>query len=217
MPILSCQNILRFLPLFCVFFVSEVHAQAKLDCTPFNSVGCHSFNELVGAGDADIVGKIKSSGRAARVCFAEYEDNFSIIAFGVPSETDWHKRKDGVSYASRPMFSSFTRYKDGVEFESHLLRITWEKIGDDGDWYAEGTGPTRESSHLIISPDEINFTVKWTNKASTITTFQFSMRVATGRFKETYDYKDAKGKPISIDATGHCVRYQDGAPEIPRL
>ncbi len=217
MPILSCQRILRFLSLAFIFFVSDAHAQARLDCTKFNSAGCASFNELVGARDTDIVGKIKSNGRAARVCFVEYEDNFSIVSFGVPSETDWRKQKDGVSYLSRPMFSSFTRYKDGVEFESHFLRITWEKIGEDGDWHAEGTGAGHENSHLLISPDEINFVAKWTNKLNTITTFQFSMRVATGRFKETYYFKDDKGKPNSTDASGHCVRYQDGAPEFPKL
>ena len=55
----------------------------------------------------------------ARVCFVEYEHNFLIVSFRVPSETGWHKRKDGV------------------QSESSSVGIIWQKIGEDGDWYAE--------------------------------------------------------------------------------
>jgi hypothetical protein len=89
------------------------------------------------AGSTSAGNSTTQKGRVARVCFVEYEHNFLIVSFRVPSETDWHKRKDGPSYFARPMASSFTRYKNGVQSESSSVGIIWQKIGEDGDWYAE--------------------------------------------------------------------------------
>ena len=47
----------------------------------FNSSGCHSFNELVAAKDTGVLREIDSESKAARVCFVESEDNFTILSY----------------------------------------------------------------------------------------------------------------------------------------
>src|SRR5208283_1490734 len=94
MPCLSCQRIL-FLSTTAVLFSLSTPAQQKVDCARFQSAGCNSFNELVGANDTGNLGQINSENKTARVCFVEGEDNFSILSYGVPSAASWRKDKDG--------------------------------------------------------------------------------------------------------------------------
>lgn len=187
-------------------------AQQKIDCSKVFSLGCNSFNELIDAKDAEVLRSINTDGTAARVCFVEGQDNFFVMSFGLPptEKFGWHKDKDGLAYSSNSKSAHFKRYKDGVIDDTIFFRITWHKFSEDDDPAADGKGALGRTAELYIDSDETTLTAKWLNKANNFTTFQLSIRLATGRFKESFTAKDEKGKLIDYSNTGHCFRYQDG-------
>ena len=195
-----------------LFFMSAtlMSAQQKADCLKMSSLGCHSFNELLDAQDADILTAVNSEFKTSRVCFVEGEDNFVVLTVGLPP-TDWRKDKSGFYSILRA--ATFSRYKDGVSDQHFRLPVTWRKFSEDDDPMASGSTRLPAESSLAITADETVFSSKWANKGGTITTFDFTIRLATGRFKGSYSWKDAKGKFYSVEETGHCVRYQGGTHE----
>ncbi len=156
---------------------------------------------------------MNSSGTAARVCFVELEDTFIVLAFEIPPEFLWRKDKDGVEYHNGPRIASLKRYQDGVLDNSFYVPLIWHRVSkDDDDLIAEGKSVAANAT-LSIDPDETNFVARWPNKMNTITAYQLSIRIATGRFKETYDWKDEKGHAQEGIDEGHCFRYEDGTVE----
>lgn len=187
----------------------------SLDCSNIFSAGCQSFNELLQAQDKDIVNAVAGTGKAARVCFIEGEDNFVVLDFDLPLKSLWRKNKDGIGFHNGPRIARFKRYRDGVSDDFFLVRLTWNRYDDN-----EETSPTADGKSLLgedvtlsIDENETNFNAKWQNKANTTTTYGLSIRLATGRFKETYDWKDTKGQHHESSNVGHCVRYDGGVPE----
>lgn len=73
--------------------------------------------------------------------------------------------------------------------------------------------PARSSASLIIGLDETVMKNEWTNALGTTTANSLSIRLATGRFRETYSSKDTKGKPSFFEKTGFCLRYEKGISE----
>lgn len=182
----------------------------RIDCSKIFSQGCGSFNELLADHDKEVLDSLTGSLRAARVCFIEGEDDFLILSFDLPSDSRWKKEKLAGFYVNGPVLGSLTRYTDGVTHDSFLFQIVWHRIGEDGDPTAEGKAFLGGEGNLNIGSDETDFISTWQNKAGTTTNYRLSIRLATGRFKETYDWKDAKGKSQETDNTGHCFRYEDG-------
>lgn len=187
----------------------------SLDCSNIISPGCQSFNELLQAQDKDIVNAVSGSGKAARVCFIDGEDNFVILDFDLPLKSLWRKNKDGFGYYNGPRLARFKRYRDGVSDDFFLVRMMWHRFDDNEETppVADGRSAVGENVALSINEDETNFSAKWQNKANTMTTYGLSIRLATGRFKETYEWKDAKGQSRESTETGHCVRYDNGVSE----
>ena len=218
MPSLSCRRLLLLSVYTLILLATEIFAQQKVDCAKFHSQGCHSFNESVDAKDKDILEQIGSKGNAARVCFAEDEDNFSVLSYGIPFGASQPKSKDELAWSHR-RYATFRRYEDGISGEFFLFRITWQRGEEEGDWSASGEGlrdkSTRDKSTLDIWPNEILLTASYTNKSHTITNYNLSIRVATGRFKETYSSATTKGQPVEMNKTGYCVRYENGLAEAP--
>jgi hypothetical protein len=166
-----------------LFLVPKAMAQKKTDCSKVSSAGCTSFNEMIAAGDSDILEAINSKGKAARVCFVEGEDHFTILSYKLSPDGSWRKQKDGIIFQNGPWTATFKRYKEGISDDFFIMRLSWSKIGEDGDLTGEGKGVLGTIAILNIESDEITMTTKWTNKLKTTTTFQLSIRLATGRFK----------------------------------
>ena len=207
------SNRLRFLILLTALIAVPPTAfgQMKMNCSKVVSAGCASFNGMIDAHDTAILNAINADSTAARVCFVDEEDDFFIVSFTLPREVLWRKTKDGQAFKNTGVVT-YSRYKQGVSDDSFFGIRTWTRYGEDGDLFAE-----RKSSNgtpeFFLTPDEISLTRKWTNKVNTTTTFQLTIRTATGRYKETYDFKNEKGYPVETSTVGHCVRYEAGVYE----
>jgi hypothetical protein len=197
---------------------TQVH---PVDCSHMYSSGCKSLNEMIAAGDKDVVRSIGSG--AAIGCFSTGEDRFFIISFDLPTglfSPKPHSPKQ-LMYQGMILLSLF---KEGTSEDYQYAMGAWNKF----DWQRdeEATFRSDPNSDLAVRIDssEIVMSYKFENLMHTKTSHIFKVRRSTLRFTEMFEAPLSKpDKPTSkgnhpaaqkspeisqTSAAGYCAKVE---------
>lgn len=101
---------------------TEDRATDAVRCSDFgNSPGCTSFNDMVRAGDGDVLAMIPDVSKKysnAYVCLDPLEDRFLMLSFLAPRGPDdqlWKGEKRGIKKWQYAAAFGFTAYENGQE------------------------------------------------------------------------------------------------------
>jgi hypothetical protein len=159
-----------------------------------NNVGpaaCQSFKELLDHDDLSIVDFYYSQATQEHryVCFSEGSTRFFLI-------TSSDKQKFGHFYQEA--------FEDGQSTDLNVGAILNWVDDFGGEIISVGRKPRQRLG--TVDASSLAYQKTFTNTIGTATEYKLNIRWSTGRYTESHSWKDNKGKPLSHEESGICVR-----------
>jgi hypothetical protein len=194
-------------------------AIAKAPCPePGASTACHSFKELVAAGDAELMDDLATKDHVY-ACFLPATDEFFEITFSEPTVGGWENpnsedKQKGISESYLVAFggTQFVSYKNGLvdpdRTFQEIARWVYLPLGHKNDMsylakYATSDTSKFQGEKIQIELGRFDFSEEFKNRRGTQTTHTVSVQLATGRFTEKYATPDSG---ILLDSvSGRCL------------
>lgn len=167
----------------------------SFECPEAVQIGCRDFKELLDHDDPDIVDSFysRSPNTSYYACFSDSSRRFFIIAYGMPDPY----------YKGALLFQ--TVFIDGQSNATSLARMEWSQDGH-ATIFTSSAKQGKQAAVGYVTPSELGYQNKFTNKSGTETQYSVSIRWSTGRYIESFSFKDEKGKPLNFDENGICVK-----------
>lgn len=185
-----------------------------VDCSTLGDApGCKSFNEMLAAGDKDILNS--TSGRQdSLICFRENDDLFLILSFSRP---DHFLPQKETGFVHSFAWVAYERYKGGQYEDALFWDGSWIKWKDTGNDYGALEVKGEPGSTLYIDSSEASVSYAFLNLGKTTTHYSFRIRRSTLRFTETFDWletRKANAATQHLEYSGHCAEYGKTSPGI---
>jgi len=165
----------------------------RFECAEAAQIGCRDFKELLDHNDADIVEAFYSRGESTsyHACFSDLSRRFFIIDYPIFNK-----------YAKYGIFFQYI-FIDGQSNAANVAGMEWPR-----DDYATIVTSSKQGRQSVgfVTPSELTYQNKFTNKSGGETKYSLSIRWSTGRFAESFSGKDEKNKPWNGEETGICVK-----------
>jgi len=200
----------------------EAQIAYQYDCTKlaYASAGCDSYNQMIKSNDSDVISSLKTS-TDAYVCFVEDEDEFFIVSFTEPEDSEYSSSPTTRSLLQSSGAFSYSKYKDGVQNDLGFLFGKWSKVKGLSTSATYLAKDSAGQSHAAVTENEVSYDNTFKNLNDTTTTFALQIRRSTLRFNETYTFpqpatpsrKTGTTAPHSqsqdqITQNGRCVEFK---------
>jgi hypothetical protein len=158
-------------------------------------IGCLDFRELLDHNDPEIVGyfyHLDQANLQTFACFSSDEQRFFTLQYYVP-------------YLQSSESRFFHKvFRNGQENSSTLVHLRWR--GDVGEITDSLQRTGKRQTLGWIDSSSLSFHDKFTNKQGSTTDYTLDIRWSTGRYSESYSWRDDKGKTAVTDSSGICVK-----------
>lgn len=195
--LMLAEYVARKSPLHLELIGNVWRVRKSFECPEAVQIGCRDFKELLDHDDADIVDSFysRSPNTSYYACFSDSSRRFFIISYGMLGAA-----YQGT-YKRTLLFQNI--FIDGQSNGANFARMEW--FQDD---YARIVTSAKQGKLVVgnVTPSELAYQNKFTNKNGTETQYSLSIRWSTGRFIESFTGKDDKGKPWNGEVTGICVK-----------
>ena len=174
---------------------------------PTSLQACRSYNEMVTAKDADILGTMSHA--SSYVCFRSNEDVFLIFSIADPYTLKFKKQPNGFLQASG--WIVFKSYKGGQIDELQIGTGTWETPAEQSSPFFN-TVP-KDDPNVYINDSQISLNHEFKNLGGGTTNYSLQIRRSTLRATESMQWeippKDPKSPPNrgTVDYDGRCVAF----------
>ena len=216
----ACETKNRFIgPEDCALWLRRQFALRNIPCPePEATTGCQSFQELVAAGDPEIMDDLATRDHVY-VCFLPRNDEFFEITFSEPGFLSWshpdqEENQKGIpdDYLLAPGLAQLIYFKDGLvdaqrtfQEEEHWV---FAPIGHQNDMsylekYANSDTSRFEGRNIHIELGRFDLSEEFKNMRNTQTTQTISVQLATGRFTEKYEASDSG--ILNDSVSGRCM------------
>lgn len=177
-----------------------------------NTPGCKSFREMVNMKDKDLTEQITPPSNAY-VCFTPKIDEFTVISFYRPEESDFEQDVKNQYIWTSQGVAGITTYLDGVENYSVSLIGTWTAYNKafKAASFTTATEDPKNSSPpepaLHLDSSEVDTSFSYKNASGELVSIGIKVRRSTLRFQRLFQFPVGVQQMTSTD-NGYCTEFK---------
>ncbi len=191
----------------------DISVPCASDLTPSRS--CLSFKELIDARD-DIRNTVATADEAF-VCFEPQEDRFFVVDFELPQHfwvvksplieeqvgsIRWLDFDNGSPSGFHVAFGRWTKPREGNDLDPTFV--------GESPFRNKGTKRPQDSTKAFIEATDLTMSYTFQNRGGTQTLLELGIRRSTGRFIESFSWREPGRGAQQNDVAGRCFHYRQG-------
>jgi hypothetical protein len=186
---------------------SQQTKRTMMECPDSDAnVACHSFQELLVAKDADLMGTLRCC--QTFICFRPKEDVFLLLRGSEPEEGLWEKNEKFAAFTYMSAIE-LLRFKNGIfdhGGESAFARGQWrssDKTPGTASFTGESISEGNSKGQIDVEGATVTVSHSFENRNGSNTLYSFKLQKSTGRFTETFAAPNFPDNQVA----GRCLNW----------